>query len=104
METLKTAEELFEKYELKAPCFNEEGIQISEDDTDCIFYDDFLKALTEHDNELISEIEKKIKEKTDLQNIELDELDDYKDNQLINDLESEIEALTEIITLIKEKK
>ena len=66
-------------------------------------YEVAIRLQHDHDNELISEIEKKIKEKTDLQNIELDELDDYKDNQLINDLESEIEALTEIINLIKEK-
>ena len=86
---MKNAEEYWEDYKY---------------DERCMLYRQFKEAFSEHDNELISEIEKKIKEKTDLQNIELDELDDYKDNQLINDLESEIEALTEIITLIKEKK
>ena len=89
---MKNAEELFEKYELKAPCFNEEGIQISEDDTDCIFYDDFLKALSEHDQELIKEIEKKMEKESQQKS---------KQNRIFH--QGRYDLLTEIINLIKEK-
>ena len=44
---MKTAEELFAKYELKYPTYNDDGILIQEDPTDCIGYDNFLKALAE---------------------------------------------------------
>ena len=60
-----------------------------------IGYSNLSKILTEHDNEIISEIEKKIKE--------------YERNKygvsncrLVYRFDSKIEALTEIINLIKE--
>jgi hypothetical protein len=86
MKTLKTAEDYFAKYELKYPTYNDEGILIQEDPTDCMGYDDFLKAFGERDNELITAIELKIA---------------IAENwgQTIT-----IEALTEVINLIKNDK
>jgi len=72
---MKNSEELLDKYPSLAPI-------------------EFTKALTEHDNELISEIEKKIESLEVLRHTE------YFDDED----EAAIIALTEIINLIKEKK
>ena len=57
---MKTAQELFTKYEIIAPDEgDEDGNEIPEDArrTDCMFYDDFLLALTEHDAEIVKIID-----------------------------------------------
>ena len=65
-------------------------------------YNMFLRAIKAYDQELISEIEKKIEEDTNAQKIEVYKPNEFKDNGLIEEYQTRIEALTEIINLIKE--
>jgi len=55
---MKTAQELFKKYEMLAPESPESDHFTVE--TDCMFYDDFLKAIVEHDKEIESIIDEMI--------------------------------------------
>ena len=80
---MKNAEELMAKYHPMCSLHN------------------FKKALSEHDQELISEIEKKIEERKLLHQIFNTE--EYNDTKLHDTSPLDVLALTEIINLIKEK-
>jgi len=59
---MKTAEELWNKYELLSSDYDENGILISHKKihTDCMFYDDFFKAIAEHNKEITDKIRDKL--------------------------------------------
>lgn len=59
---MKTAEELWNKYELLSPDYDENGILISDEKihTDCMFYDDFFKAIAEHNKAITDKIRDKL--------------------------------------------
>jgi hypothetical protein len=91
MKTLKTAEELFSKYELIVPLQDEDGndIEGQTQETDCMDYDNFLKALTEHDKEikdLIDEMMGELKLKQEKTSIRI----------VYSRYDAKIEALTEL--------
>ena len=58
---MKTAIELFNKYEVLAP--TEETPEVFDQHTDCIQYDDFLSAFAEHDKEIIALVDEMINSK-----------------------------------------
>jgi len=81
---MKNAEELFNEFATST-----DGIIVQ-------YEANFIEALSEHDNELISEIEKKIKENQK-------KADTAISGNAIFFYDTKVIALTEIITLIKEK-
>ncbi len=59
---MKTVEELWNKYELLSADYDENGILKSDKKihTDCMFYDDFFKAIAEHNKEITDKIRDKL--------------------------------------------
>lgn len=57
---MKTAKELFSKYEILAP--SEEDSDVFDQHTDCVDYCGFINAIAEHDKEILSLIDEMILE------------------------------------------
>jgi len=59
---MKTAEELWNKYELLSSDYDENGILISHKKihTDCMFYDDFFKAIAKYNKKIKDKIRAKL--------------------------------------------
>ena len=90
---MKTAKELFDEFATST-----DGIIVQ-------YKANFIEALSEHDNEIISEIEKKIEDNKKYFHIDEYTKREYCGLCLEDDCchhEIKIEALTEIINLIKE--